>query len=61
MRTKNDMWQVMINRRHVATVHIPGSDEDWNLITRHRELIAEADPEARVTLSSEANAQGRLI
>jgi hypothetical protein len=59
--TKNDMWQVVINHVHVATVHIPGSNEDWSLISRHRELIAAADPEARVTLASEANSQGRLI
>lgn len=60
-RVINDTWQVRINREHVATVQIPGSDRDWGLISRHRELIAAADPSARVTLASEANAQGRLV
>jgi hypothetical protein len=60
MQVKNDIWNVRINHVTVATVHIPDADEDWTLVTKHRELIQEADPNARVTLSSWLNDTGQL-
>jgi hypothetical protein len=34
-----ETWNVTVDGRRVATVELPGSDADWSMITRYRDML----------------------
>ena len=51
-----ETWNVTIDGVRVATVELPGSDQDWSMITRYRDMLG-----GNAVVSSAANDNGTLI
>jgi hypothetical protein len=61
VRPNEGRWNVTIEGRRVAQVHLPESIEDWDATRRFREMLIEAAGTRNVELSNAQHDEGTLV